>query len=66
MLEKDYRGVVSADRYGGYNVFNKRWQVCWAHLKRDFQALVDGGGEGAALGERRLKSVRHVFDHWHK
>ena len=64
VLGKDYRGVVSADRYGGYNAFKKR-QVCWAHLKRDFQALVDGGGAGAAIGERLLAHLRQVFDHWH-
>lgn len=65
VLGSDYRGVVSADRYGGYNAFNKRRQVCWAHLKRDFQALVDGGGAGAAIGARLLTQLRHVFDHWH-
>ena len=65
VLGADYRGVVSADRYGGYNSFNKRRQVCWAHLKRDFQALVDGGGAGAEIGTRLLTQLRHVFDHWH-
>lgn len=65
VLGTDYRGVVSADRYGGYNAFNQRRQVCWAHLKRDFQALVDGGGDGAVIGERLLTHLRHVFDHWH-
>lgn len=64
VLGTDYRGVVSADRYGGYNSFKQR-QVCWAHLKRDFQALVDGGGDGAAIGERLLAQLRQVFDHWH-
>lgn len=64
VLGTDYRGVVSADRYGGYNSFKKR-QACWAHLKRDFQALVDGGGAGVAIGERLLAHLRQVFDHWH-
>ena len=36
VLGNNYRGVVSADRYGGYNDYNKQRQVCWAHLKRDF------------------------------
>ena len=64
VLGTDYRGVVSADRYGGYNAFKKR-QVCWAHLKRDFQALIDGGKEGAVIGQRLLTHLRQVFVHWH-
>ena len=38
---------------------------CWAHLKRDFQALVDGGPDGAVMGERLLIHLHAVFDHWH-
>lgn len=64
VLGTDYRGVVSADRYGGYNRFQKR-QVCWAHLKRDFQALIDGGPDGAVIGQRLMAQLRQVFDHWH-
>ncbi len=47
------------------NAFNKRRQVCWAHLTRDFQALGNRGGSGAAIGERLLAQLRQVFDHWH-
>jgi transposase len=40
-------------------------QVCWAHLKRDFQKCLDRGGSGAFVGEEGLRIVRRVFKAWH-
>lgn len=65
LLGKAYRGVVTTDRYTGYNIFNHVRQICWAHLKRDFQSLIDKKGEAAEYGERLLVHLRKVFDHWH-
>jgi transposase len=39
--------------------------VCWAHLKRDFQKIVDRGGPSALVGRRGLRSVKEVFAAWH-
>ena len=40
-------------------------QICWAHLKRDFQKLVDRGGAARRLG-RKLQQIAHrVFEQWH-
>lgn len=39
--------------------------LCWAHLKRDFQKLVDRGGDAKAVGEMGLGVVEIVFDQWH-
>ena len=36
-------------------------QWCWAHLKRDFQKLVDRGGESKDIGEMGLGAVEVVF-----
>jgi len=37
-----YSGVCHTDRYSVYNRLAARnRQLCWAHLKRDFQALID-------------------------
>jgi transposase len=34
----DYEGQVISDRYGAYRHFeNEKRQICWSHLKRDFQ-----------------------------
>src|SRR5690606_27585253 len=42
LLTDEFGGVVSCDRAKMYWRFG-RLQWCWAHLKRDFQALVDHG-----------------------
>jgi transposase len=41
-------------------------QVCWAHLKRDFQKLVDRAGTAAATGTAALAIEREVFALWHR
>jgi transposase len=67
LLGRAFQGIVGSDRWGGYNwlpVLQR--QLCWAHLKRDFQAFVDRGGEPAGLGEALLKQVKTMFELWHK
>src|SRR5262249_62053579 len=44
----------------------KRRQFCWAHLDRDFQAMVDRGGESAEVGRRLLAHSERLFDWWHR
>ena len=65
LLGTGFRGIITTDRYGGYNDYARR-QVCWAHLMRDFQSLIDGGGAGKRIGQR-LQSIGHeLFHHWHR
>ena len=67
LLGRAFQGIVGSDRWSGYNwlpVLQR--QLCWAHLKRDFQAFVDRGGESARLGEALLKQVKTMFELWHK
>ena len=43
-------GVVCSDRWVAYGGLDRyRRQLCWAHLLRDFQAMVDRGGAGAKV-----------------
>lgn len=64
LLGTDFRGVVTCDRARMYLAID-RLQWCWAHLKRDFQSLVDSGASGAKyLGHRLLANVKRLFDHW--
>ncbi len=65
-----YRWVVTSDRYSAYSgrPASQR-QVCWAHLQRDFQAMIDRGGRGKgvgedlrALGEELLRQWKRVRD----
>jgi len=67
LLGRAFRGIVGSDRWSGYNWLSVlQRQLCWAHLKRDFQAFVDRGGESARLGEALLKQVKTIFELWHK
>ena len=67
LLDAAYAGIVGSDRWSGYNWLDRlRRQLCWAHLRRDFQALVDRGGASARLGEALLAQVRHLFELWHR
>jgi transposase len=59
--------VVGSDRYSAYDWIMARWrQICWAHLRRDFQAMIDRGGAGAATGRRLLRLSNRLFRHWHR
>jgi transposase len=64
LLGDEFHGVVTCDRAKMY------WQVgrlqwCWAHLKRDFQAMIDGGNNRAKhLGQRLRHATCELFEHW--
>jgi len=66
LLSRAFQGIVGSDRWSGYNWLSA-WQrqLCWAHLKRDFQAFVERGGASALLGEALLKQVKTMFALWH-
>ena len=65
LLGDEFSGVVITDRYAAYNRFQRR-QLCWAHLLRDFQGLIDAGGEGERIGALLLAIGKQVFHHWHR
>lgn len=67
VISRGAKGVVATDRYAAYNwLAPRRRQICWAHLARDFQALVDRGGDSAATGQALLKQVKRLFALWPK
>jgi transposase len=66
LLGADFRGVVGSDRWSAYNRFPaERRALCHAHLKRDFQALVDRGGEAEPIGRWGLAESERLFALWH-
>lgn len=65
LLGKDYSGVATCDRLKSY-WWIKRLQWCWAHLRRDFQAMIDRGKPGKAIGERLLEQSNKLFHLWHQ
>ena len=59
--------VVTSDRLSVYDWIAAAWrQICWAHLRRDFQAMIDRGGAGEATGRRLLALSHRLFRHWHR
>ncbi len=45
----------------------KRLQWCWAHLKRDFQALIDHPDKQVQrLGHDLIRQVKLMFQHWRR
>jgi transposase len=67
LLGKDFSGIVGSDRYSAYNSLDPlHRQVCWAHLKRDFQAWVERGGESQIIGRMLLARLKRFFGLWHR
>jgi transposase len=67
LLGEGIVGIVGSDRWSAYTGLPRtQRQLCWAHLKRDFQKCVDRGGQAAAVGETGLAIVEAVFQEWHR
>ena len=67
LLGADFAGIVGSDRWSAYNWLDeKQRQLCWSHLQRDFQAMVDRGGDSALLGRPLLVQVEQMFALWHQ
>ena len=65
LLGEDIDGILHSDRWHVYlQVPEERRQLCWAHLKRDFQKIVDCGGPSMFVGRRGLRLVKEVFAAW--
>ncbi len=67
LLGEAWSGVVGSDRGSMYAWLDcDRRQICWAHLKRNFQKLVDWGPGPRPVGEQLLAIEAEVFRHWHR
>lgn len=64
LLRESFDGVVNCDRAKMYwNVGRLQW--CWAHLKRDFQALIDHPDQQVKrLGRDLMRPTKELFRHW--
>jgi len=66
LLGEEYTGVLTSDRAKAYNRQPLRLrQLCWAHLRRDFQAMIDRGGVGEAVGWQLLEYADVLFGWWY-
>ena len=61
-----FAGVIHCDRARMYWGFDKL-QYCWAHLKRDFQGLIDSPcGVTRRLGHDLMRPTKEMFALWQK
>ena len=67
LLGSAFTGVVGSDRWSAYSRFPaERRALCWAHLKRAFQGLVDRGGDAEPIGRWGLAEIERLFALWHR
>jgi transposase len=64
LLGESFRGIINCDRAKMYWQA-RRLQWCWAHLKRDIQALIDHPHpQVKRLGHDLMRQVKLMFQHW--
>ena len=60
-----HEGIVTSDRWWAYaHLSLARRQLCWSHLKRDFQAHAEGLAAEKQFGEHGLQLAEKVFWAW--
>ena len=66
LMDGVLKGLFVSDRWSVYQCLAVCCrQICWAHLKRDFQKLIDRGGPSQPIGQRGLDVVAALFEAWH-
>jgi hypothetical protein len=66
LLGENFGGIVNCDRAKMYFQL-KYLQWCWAHLIRDFQAMIDSKvADRVELGEKLMKEIKVIFEKWHR
>ncbi|HEX9871519.1 MAG TPA: IS66 family transposase [Candidatus Tectomicrobia bacterium] len=64
LLGERFWGWLVTDRWSAYTWYPVwRRQVCWAHLLRDIEAMIERGGRSREIGER-LRAQAHQMFHW--
>jgi transposase len=67
LLDPSAGQVITSDRFPSYDWLPRRQrQLCWAHLQRDFQAMVDRGNAGSPVGEELLCCAQDLFTWWYR
>jgi transposase len=61
------KGVLVTDRHGAYGFWpDVLRQFCWSHLKRQFEAISERGGESERIGKALLEETSRLFHFWHR
>jgi transposase len=67
LLGGELKGILCSDRWVVYRQWPDPFarQLCWAHLKRNWEKMVERGGSAKRFGEQCLAIHRQVFELWH-
>ena len=66
LLGEDYSGVVHSDRASVYHALpEEQRQLCWAHMIRNLQGLVDQQHADSIWAQRMLNWTPTLFAAWH-
>jgi transposase len=67
LLGERFWGYLVTDRWSAYTWYPTwRRQVCWAHLLRDIEAMIERGGPSQAIGAALRAQARQMFHWWHR
>jgi transposase len=67
LLGERFCGILVTDRWSAYTWYPTRWrQLCWAHLLRDFEAMIERGGQSQEIGTALQEQARQMFHAWHR
>ncbi len=67
LLGTSFRGIVGSDRYSAYaHLPVEQRQLCWAHLKRDWQFFRERDGPVGEWGEAAMVQIGKLFASWHR
>jgi transposase len=66
LLGAVFRGIVGSDRFRAYAPYpDERRQLCWAHLRRNLQGLLDHYGDETRWPQRVRAVADELFLVWH-
>jgi transposase len=67
LLGEQFWGYLVTDRWSAYTWYPTwRRQLCWAHLLRDIEAMLERGGRSREIGEALRAQTHQMFHWWHR
>jgi transposase len=63
LLGENYGGVAGTDRCSSYTWLQRR-QYCWSHLVRDFQQILERGGDSYRVGWYLKLQAEYLLMRW--
>jgi len=61
-----FAGILVSDRWSVYRIHDGLRQICWAHLRRDFQAMSELSGKAGRLGKELVRLTARMFRWWNR